>query len=87
MESSKREGLDITDWLDGSWVCLGRAVEGADGLLSGVLRKAKLWERISREPVSERQRKVLNRLIEGFEGKLATCSEDTALRDIQVLIA
>lgn len=94
LESGQRGGLDITDWLEWFLGCLGRAVDGADSLLSGVLRKAKLWERINHEPVNERQRKVLNRLIDGFEGKLTTskyaklakCSEDTALRDIQALM-
>lgn len=94
LESSQRGGLDITDWLEWFLGCLGRAVGGADAILSGVLRKAKLWERINQEPVNERQRQVLNRLIDGFEGKLtsskyakiAKCSEDTALRDIQALM-
>lgn len=94
LESGQRGGLDITDWLEWFLGCLGHAVDGADSLLSGVLRKAKLWERFNHEPVNERQRKVLNRLIDGFEGKLNTskyaklakCSEDTALRDIQALM-
>jgi Fic family protein len=95
LESAQRGGLDITAWLEWFLGCLGRAVAGADVLLSGVLRKTKLWECINHEPVNERQRKVLNRLIDGLEGKLTTskyaklaqCSEDTALRDIQALLA
>ena len=94
LERGQRGSLDITNWLEWFLQCLGRAIEGAEETLSGVLRKAKLWDRINHEPVNERQRKVLNRLIDGFEGKLTTskyakiakCSEDTALRDIQNLI-
>jgi Fic family protein len=75
--------------------CLQRAVAGAEEGLAGVLRKAKIWERINNQsPVNERQRKVINRLLDGFEGKLSTskyaklakCSGDTALRDIKILL-
>lgn len=94
LEHSQRGSLDITNWLEWFLHCLGRAIAGAEDALSGVLHKAKLWDRINREPINERQRKVLNCLIDGFEGKLTTskyakiakCSEDTALRDIQTLI-
>ena len=86
--------LDITVWIEWFLACLGRAVDGAEETLSGVLLKSKLWEKINRESINERQRKVINRLVEGFEGnlttskyaKLAKCSEDTALRDIQALV-
>jgi Fic family protein len=58
------------------------------------LRKAKIWERINAEPENDRQRKIINLLLDGFEAKLSTskyaklakCSEDTALRDIRILI-
>jgi len=94
LERAQSGKLDITDWLEWFLHCLGRAIEGAEETLSGVLRKAKLWEWINHEPLNERQRNILNRLIDGFEGKLTTskyakivkCSEDTALRDIQALI-
>lgn len=94
LERHQRGGLDITSWLRWFLGCLGRAIERAEGALSGVLRKDKLWQRINHHPINERQRQILNRLIEGFEGKLTTskyakiakCSEDTALRDIQALI-
>lgn len=94
LERGQRGSMDITNWLEWFLQCLGRAIEDAEETLSGVLRKAKLWDRVNHEPVNERQRKVLNRLIDGFEGKLTTskyakitkCSEDTALRDIQNLI-
>lgn len=94
LERGQRGSLDITLWLEWFLQCLGRAIEAAEQTLSGVLLKAKRWDQINREPVNERQRKILNRLIDGFEGKLTTskygkiakCSEDTALRDIQSLI-
>ncbi len=75
--------------------CLGRAVAGAESGLAGVLRKARIWGQInSQAAVNERQRQVINRLLDGFEGKLSTskyaklakCSGDTALRDIGILL-
>jgi len=95
LEQSQKGGTDITSWLEWFLGCLGRAVAGAEASLASVLRKVKIWERInSRSPVNERQRKVINRLLDGFEGKLSTskyaklvkCSEDTALRDIKILL-
>jgi Fic family protein len=94
LERAQRGGLEITPWLEWFLQCLQRAIGGADTVLSTVLRKAKLWERINQRPVNERQRTVLNRLLDGFEGKLTTskyaklakCSPDTALRDIKALL-
>ena len=94
LEACQRGGLDITVWLKWFLECFGRALKGAEGLLEQVLRKARLWERINQGPVNDRQRVVLNRLLDGFDGKLtsskysklANCSPDTALRDIQDLV-
>jgi Fic family protein len=95
LEQSQKGGVDISSWLEWFLGCLGRAVAGAEDGLASVLRKAKVWERInSQSPVNERQRKVINRLLDGFEGKLSTskyaklanCSGDTALRDIKILL-
>jgi len=95
LEKSQKGGTDITSWLEWFLGCLGRAVAGAEDGLASVLRKAKIWERIIHQsPVNERQRKVINRLLDGFEGKLSTskyvklakCSADTALRDIKILL-
>ncbi|MGD0614300.1 MAG: Fic family protein [Verrucomicrobiota bacterium] len=95
LEQSQKGGMDITSWLEWFLGCLGRAVAGAEDGLASVLRKAKVWERInSQSPVNERQRKVITRLLDGFEGKLSTskyaklakCSGDTALRDIKILL-
>ena len=62
--------------------------------LAGVLRKARIWEKINMSTINDRQRLVVNRLLDGFEGnltsskyaKLAHCSADTALRDIRELL-
>ena len=94
LERSQRGRTEITHWLEWFLVCLGRAVDGAESNLASILRKARLWEQINLEPVNERQRKVINRLLDGFEGKLSTskyaklakCSGDTALRDIKILL-
>ncbi|HVN02796.1 MAG TPA: hypothetical protein VMT86_00185 [Bryobacteraceae bacterium] len=79
------------EWFVG---CLGRAIDNAQGVLSSVLAKARFWKRIEGVALNSRQRLVLNRLLEGFEGKLTTskyaklakCSQDTALRDILPLV-
>ncbi len=94
LERAQRGDLDITPWLGWFLGCLGRALDGAEEALSAVLNKAKLWQQINRRPVNVRQRLVINRLLNGFQGflttskyaKLAKCSTDTALRDIQELL-
>jgi Fic family protein len=94
LERAQRGELAITPWLEWFLKCLQRALAGADEALSSILHKAKVWERINQGPVNERQRRVINRLLDGFEGKLTTskyarvakCSPDTALRDIKALI-
>jgi Fic family protein len=94
LERGQRGGLDITPWLEWFLGCLGRAINRAQESLAGILRKARTWEWINRSPVNERQRTVINRLLDGFEGKLssskyaklAKCSADTALRDIKELL-
>ncbi|TDJ79631.1 MAG: Fic family protein [Planctomycetota bacterium] len=94
LEGAQRGDLDITAWLRWFLGCLDRAVSAADRSLGHVLRKARVWERVNRHPVNERQRKVLNRLLDGFRGhltsskyaRLARCSPDTALRDIRDLL-
>ena len=95
LEQSQKGGLDLTVWLEWFLGCLGRAITGAETGLEGVLRKARIWNHINRQTgVNGRQRQVINRLLDGFEGKLSTskyaklarCSGDTALRDIQLLM-
>lgn len=95
LEASQKGGLDITPWLRWFLECLGGALTRAEGTLAAVLHKAHVWQRIGTMPVNERQRKAINRLLDGFEGNLTTskyakmtaCSNDTALRDIQALVA
>ena len=95
LELCQRGALDITAWLDWFLGCLGRAIDGTDEALAAVLGKAVLWQHVNRHPVEERQRRVINRLLDGFAGFLttskyaaiATCSTDTALRDIGELVS
>ncbi len=94
LESTQQGGLDITPWLEWFLGCLDRAIEGAEGVLASTFRKAHFWESQARKPFNERQRLVLNRLFDGFDGKLtsskwaklAKCSQDTAFRDIDYLV-
>jgi len=94
LETCQKGDLDITFWLNWFLSCLERAIENADETLSDVLYKAKIWQKINQKPINERQRKVINLLLGDFFGKLTTskyaklakCSPDTALRDIQELI-
>jgi len=95
LEATQRGTLDVTPWLEWFLACLLRAVQGADGLLAGVLDKAQFWQRWAGTPLNARQTLVLNRVLEGMEGKLTNakwaaigkCSADTALRDINDLLA
>lgn len=94
LERTQKGEIDITRWQTWFLECLQRAIAGAHETLSAVLNKARFWERFAREPLNERQIKVLNRVMDGFEGKLtsskwakiAKCSPDTALRDITDLV-
>ncbi len=86
--------MDITLWMDWFLACLTRAIEGAHGALTGVITKARYWERLRDQSLNDRQRLVINRLLDGFEGALTTSkwaaltksSQDTALRDIRQLV-
>lgn len=94
LEWTQKGDLDITRWQEWFLNCLGRAIDGAQDTLAAVLDKARFWERFAKEALNERQIKVLNRLLDGFDGKLTTskwakltkCSQDTAYRDILDLI-
>ena len=94
LEWTQKGELDVTRWQDWFLNCLLSAIEGAQEILSAVLIKARFWERFAKEPFNKRQIKILNRLLDGFEGKLTTskwakiakCSQDTAYRDILALI-
>jgi Fic family protein len=94
LEETQKGTLDITAWMEWFLSCLGRAIDGAQITLSAVLAKARFWESVAGVTLNDRQRLVLNRLLNGFVGKLtnskyaklAKCSSDTALRDIQSLV-
>jgi Fic family protein len=93
-KNKKDKGIDITDWLYWFLTCLDRAITSAEDSLSGVLEKADFWKKYPKESFNERQRAMLNKIFEGFEGKMTTskwakimkCSQDTAHRDILDLI-
>lgn len=94
LEQTQKGTMDITGWIVWFLGCLGRAIDGAQTVLSAVLAKARFWERVRHVSLNERQRIVLNRVLDGFRGKLTTskyaklakCSQDTALRDILRLV-
>ena len=94
LERSQRGDTDITGWIEWFLECLRRALEGAESTIGQVLRKARVWKLINETPVNDRQRSVINRLLDGFEGRLSSskyakltkCSADTALRDINDLL-
>ena len=94
LEATQKDELDITDWLQWFLACLDRAFDGAELTLASVLGKARFWDIYAQENLNDRQRKVLNRILDGFEGKLTNSkwaaltktSNDTALRDIEDLV-
>ena len=95
LEKQQKGGVDITTWLSWFLNCLARAIDNAEETLASVLFKAALWSRINSNPVNDRQRLIINRMLENFKGhmttskyaKLAKCSPDTALRDMRELVA
>jgi Fic family protein len=94
LERTQKGPLDITPWMEWFLGCLGRAIEGAETTLAAVLAKARFWEAIAGVALNDRQRLVVNRLLDGFDGKLTSskyakltkCSQDTAARDIASLV-
>ncbi|MGA3053318.1 MAG: Fic family protein [Candidatus Korobacteraceae bacterium] len=94
LEATQKGDLEITVWLEWFLDCLNRAFDRAEMTLAAVLKKARFWERHTEMAFNDRQRKIVNQLLNGFEGKLTTakwaklakCSHDTALRDIEDLI-
>jgi len=94
LEATQKGDLDTTSWMEWFLGCLDRAFDGAEKTLAVVFRKAEFWKRHSAMPFNERQRDIVNRLLDGFEGNLTSskwaiiekCSADTALRDITDLL-
>lgn len=94
LEWTQKGDMDITRWQEWFLNCLQRAIEGSKETLDAVMVKARFWDRFAKEALNDRQIKVMNKLLDGFEGKLtsskwgkiAKCSQDTATRDIKDLI-
>jgi Fic family protein len=95
LESCQKGTLDITAWVEWFLNCLKHALGSTENLLESVLAKAQFWKTHAGESFNDRQRKVINRMLDGFDGKLTSskwakltkCSPDTALRDISDLLA
>jgi Fic family protein len=94
LESTQKDTMDVTAWMLRFLDCLGSAIDSAHVTLEAVLDKARFWDRIKDAQLNDRQRSVIHRLLDGFEGKLTSskyakltkCSQDTAHRDIQALV-
>jgi Fic family protein len=94
LERTQKVTLDVTLWLDWFLGCLLRSVETAHITITAVLNKARFWQHWAETPMNERQIKLLNALLDGFDGKLTNskwaaigkCSADTALRDITDMV-
>jgi Fic family protein len=90
LEAIQKGDLDITVRLGWFLTVLEQALSDADSILAATIRKGQFWEELAKAPINQRQREMLNRLLDGFEGKLTSskwaqitkCSQDTALRDI-----
>jgi Fic family protein len=95
LEKTQQGTLDITGWLKWFLGCLVHAFQATDAVLNRVLFKANFWHTHAKTALNDRQTKLLNRILEPFEGKLtsaklakmAKCSKDTAIRDLNDLIA
>lgn len=95
LEKTQKGGLDITDWMEWFLHCLEAALLDTEKSIGRILQKAAFWDKHRSVSMNERQTKMVNLLWDGFDGKLTTskwakitkCSADTALRDIQDLIA
>jgi Fic family protein len=94
LERTQKGTLDVTPWLAWFLGCFSRALDNSQAMLESTLRKARFWQTHGTTGLNARQTKVLNRLLEGFEGKLTSgkwaslnkCSQDTAYRDILELV-
>lgn len=94
LEATQKDDLDVTPWIEWFLGCLDRAFGGTEKTLAIVFRKAEFWKQNAAASLNDRQRDVLNRLLDGFDGKLTSskwaavekCSSDTALRDIADLV-
>lgn len=94
LEEAQKGTLDITEYLNWFLSCFDRAILNSDEVLGKILTKSHFWKQHTSLSLNPRQIKVINRLLDGFDGKLTStkwakickCSQDTALRDINMLI-
>ncbi len=94
LEQTQKGGLDISAWIAWFLNCLGKAIENALSTWNTIINKTQFWEALTGVQLNERQRKIINHMLDGFEGKLTSskwakitkCSQDTAYRDILELI-
>ncbi len=99
LERTQKGTTDVSEWMEWFVACLGRAIDGAETTLAAVLAKTRFWDRIAGISINERQRLIINRLLDDLEGKefqrrittsrwarMTQCSPDTALRDISDLV-
>lgn len=94
LETTQKGSLDISPWIEWFLKCLDRSLESSEQTLSDVMLKSRFWDTYSSTRFNSRQQVMLNKLLDGFEGKLVSskwakitkCSPDTALRDIQELM-
>lgn len=94
LENTQKSDLDITEWLEWFFSCLERTIDNVENTLQKVNRKVKFWKNAADIELNSRQRLMLNKLLDGFEGKLNSskwakitkASPDTSLRDITDLI-
>jgi Fic family protein len=94
LEKTQKGDLDITNWIKWFLQCLINTLNSTEAVLANVLFKGKFWQIHSKTIINERQKKLINKLLDGFDGKLtsskwakiAKCSKDTAIRDINDLI-
>lgn len=94
LEKTQKDSLDITDWIEWFLECLDQAIANTDETLAIVLNKARFWDKHLSTPLNDRQKRMLNKLLDGFEGKLTSSkwatitksSQDTAGRDINDLV-
>ncbi len=94
LEKTQKGDLEVTPWIEWFLRCLEKSINGANNALNGVLHKAQFWESIAEAPLNGRQKKIINRMLDGLDGKLTSskwakmtkCSQDTAYRDILELL-
>ncbi len=94
LERTETGTMDVTPWMEWFLGCLDGAMEAAQSTMVDILAKAQFWESAAGIELNDRQRGLLNRMLDGFEGKLTTskyaklakCSQDTALRDLLFLV-